>query len=159
MIDEHCGRTFTRAEAAATRRFSVLGGTVFVDDIATDVGLAVSVVVDGDGVAERLLTPTEFRTWPLNAVAQGRPITALEDLAVTASGAGAVRVTAVYGWPTVPAQVHHAAFALALRLFSRIRGPFGVGGSPELGDEVKAWAEADVEAQLKHFMFRGPVVA
>jgi hypothetical protein len=157
MIDDHCGRRFD--QQADGRFYSVRLGRVEVDDVATLAGLEVAVDEDGDRVHERVLAAGEYRTLPLNALARGRPIEALEELAVAPEGAGAVRVSATFGWPAVPAQVRQAALAVALRLFA-LRGPFGTAGSPELGaqSQAQAWAAAGVEAQLASFVRRSRAV-
>lgn len=167
MIDEHCRRRFDQVAGAdgtaivEDRSYNLDSGYVVLDDVATDVGLVVAVDEDGDGVHERVLTAAEYHTLPANALAKGRPIEVLEGLPVTPTTPGAVRVTATFGWPAVPAQVQLAATALALRLFA-LRGPFGTAGSEEAGQVTlaKAWAAAGAEAQLKPFVRRRlPVVA
>jgi len=158
MVDEHCGRRFD--QVVGERLFTLESGKVYVDDVAD--GLVVAVDLDGDGVHERVLTATEFRALPLNAAASDQPVTSLVDLAVQPSGTqtrGAIKVTATFGWPVVPSVVRHAAFALALRLYRRVSGPFGVAGSPALGEQAQAWADADVEAQLRHLVLRYPLAA
>jgi hypothetical protein len=158
-IDEHCGRTF--GQVAATRLFGVEYGRVDVDDIASLAGLAVSLDLEGDGVHERVLAAGEYRTHPLNAPANGRPVTALDDLAdKPRSGTAAVSVTGTFGWPAVPAQVKWVAHVLTLRLLSRGRGPFGTAGTPEAGARVteRAWADADADKLLEPFVRRPPVV-
>jgi hypothetical protein len=159
MLEEHCHRRFD--QVAGVRLYSVRHGWVALDDVATDVGLEVAVDEDDDGAHERVLGAGEYRALPLNALAKGRPIEALADLAVAPSATAAVRVTATFGWPAVPAPVHQAALALALRLFA-LRGPFGTAGSPELGQQsqAQAWTAAGVEAQLARFVRQAaPVVA
>ena len=159
MIDEHCRRRFDQVDEV--RFYSVAGSSVVLDDVATDEGLVVAVDEDGDKVYERVLTANEYWPLPLNCLAKGRPIEALDDLPVTTSATGAVRVSATFGWPAVPVQVRQAALSVALRLFG-FRGPFGTAGSPEIGSQAQtqAWKAAGVEGQLAPFVRRrAPVVA
>jgi hypothetical protein len=66
--------------------------------------------------------------------------------------AGAVKVTATFGWPAVPAEVRQAALIQAVRLFKRKGSPFGIAGSPEDGSEMRLLSrlDPDVENLLRH---------
>ncbi|HEV2071100.1 MAG TPA: phage head-tail connector protein [Acidimicrobiales bacterium] len=153
-IEEYCGRRFT--QVADARRFTVERGRVEIDDVATMVGFSVAVDADGDGVHERALDATDYRTLPLNAPANGRPITELENLVVAPRGAGAVQVTATFGWPAVPAQIRQAAMFKALRLLTR--GPFRTAGAGEPGEAARTPSDDDITKLLKPFRKRPPVV-
>lgn len=166
MIDEHCRRRFD--QVADVRLYDVCGDVVEVDDVATTEGLEVAIDIDGDQMHERVLQVGEFKTWPLNSINKGRPIEAVHFLPVVGLAgvrwrpeAVGVRVTATFGWPAVPSPVRQATLALALRLVA-LRGPFGVAGSAEAGQQsqAQAWTAAGVEGQLAPFVRkRTPVVA
>jgi len=108
-----------------------------VDDIApsvggTVVGCTVTVDLDGDGVYETTWTQgTEYYLDPVNAVADDRPFEriCLRSLsgAVFPAWPNAVKVTAHFGWPSVPPQVTQYAYIFAAQLLMRTRQtPFGI---------------------------------
>jgi hypothetical protein len=66
-----------------------------------------------------------------------------------------VRVTAVYGWPAVPAEVNMATVIQASRLFKRLDAPLGVMGFGDMGVvRVSRYADPDVEQLLSPFRIR-----
>ena len=155
MLDEHTSRSFTTTPAPVARLFTAAGSLVLVDDIATLTGLLVEADDDGDGTYERSIPATGYRPGPLNAPTSGRPVTSLEATSsgYWPKGAGAVRVTATFGWPAVPAAVKQAALIQALRLFQRRLSPYGIAGSPEVGSELRLLSrlDPDVEALVRPY--------
>lgn len=109
IIDGYCRRSFAVADSTATQRWFTADGPVAVTiDDAVEV-TSVAVDRDGDGVYEE--TIAVYRPWPYDAPSRGRPYTRVETFAGTylPLGPGAVRVTARWGWPAVPAAVSMAA--------------------------------------------------
>lgn len=161
-IDNTCGRSFTAAAASATarvfapneRRVLVEDGEVLiVDDIGSLTDLAVETGSAGSYVA---VTASTYEAWPLGALTRGRPATALLALGgCWPSGTGRVRVTARWGWPSVPADVTQAALLLATRLYRRKDSPEGVVGSADFGLVRVTNRDPDVRALLEPYVLSG----
>lgn len=157
-IDTLCGRRFY-ADAAATARVyrtaaSVLcdpdGEVLLVDDISSLAGL---VVETGDGTTWAEVT--DYTPEPHNALVQGRPVTRLRRDDSQWSYDRQVRVTAAWGWPTVPPEVKAANLIQAARLFRRKDSPEGVTGSAEWGMIRLSRIDPDVQALVSHLMLPG----
>lgn len=139
-VHNRTGRTtFGRDEEPTVRTFRTRGRTLrgeawaealIVDDIATDDGLVVEV---GDGLTFSTVEPLGYDTMPDNALVKGWPITSLERRYSWWSLFRAVRITAVWGWPAVPAGVKQATLLQASRLYRRKDSPEGVAGSDQWG--------------------------
>lgn len=138
LIDGYCGRTFTTS-GTVQRSFAPLDNYVLqVDDLA---GTAVTIISSSgaDGVFDVTWKPTDYQLEPLNGQANGQivPFTrirAIQDyLWPTAEGEATVKVTGVYGFPSVPAVVTQAAVLQASRIFTRLQSPLGVAGFGEMG--------------------------
>ncbi|WP_211288847.1 hypothetical protein [Actinophytocola xinjiangensis] len=90
---------------------------------------------------------------PRNAGPEGRPWTELAIPDAFAVGArfgqpDGVRVTARFGWTTVPVAVEQASLLQASRLVARRSAPFGVAGSPEVGSEMRLLAKVDPDVAV-----------
>ncbi|AQT82641.1 hypothetical protein B1R94_07785 [Mycolicibacterium litorale] len=103
------------------------------DDFATLAGLTVE-TVDSQGNWSEV---GQFLPTPVNAVVNSRVWTALvvnPASAVFPDGSeNGIRVTAAFGWPTIPGSIKQATLLQASRLFARRHSPFGVAGNPEIG--------------------------
>jgi hypothetical protein len=133
-IDEYCGRRFTANTTGtiSSRYYTPLDAAhVLVDDL-----ISVSTLesdYDGDGVYEQVWTASDFVLEPLNAAADGKPYEEIRKRQFSSIWFTTVRsnvkVTGVFGWPEVPAQVVEAATIMSMRLIRRAReAPFGVVG-------------------------------
>jgi hypothetical protein len=133
-INEYCGRSFTAntTGATATRYYTPLDGThVLIDDLISCSTLATD--YDGDGVYEQVWGAGDFVLEPLNAAADGKPYEEIRKRQYSSvwfsHARGSVKVTGVFGWPAVPAQVKEATTIMSMRFFRRAReAPFGVVG-------------------------------
>jgi hypothetical protein len=134
-IDQVTGRRFYADRAASARTFPLQGrvfdgpyGTaVMVDDIASATSL---LAVEG-GMYGSYLPFTTIYPGPDNAVVRGNPITYVYGAAGWLGyGVNSIRVTARWGWPTVPDEVALATQLLAARLYRRKDSPQGVISSP-----------------------------
>lgn len=147
LVDAYASRRFDKTAAVEARVYTATAsnGRVVVDDIATATGL----VVEADG--RTLTAPADYRLHPLNNELHGLPFTYLSGTAWP-TGAGAVKVTATFGWPAVPAEVRQAALIQSVRLVQRRHAPFGIAGSPEVGSEIRLLSrlDPDVENLLRH---------
>lgn len=159
-VDTHTGRAadgFTLASSAVARQYEVGGNTVatasgriklLIDEIGSLDDLAVET---GDGTT--WTAAADYRVDPLTALAQGMPITALTALA--GWGTDLVRVTARWGWPSVPAAIERATLIQATRLYRRKDSPEGVAGQGEFGAIRLSRVDPDVAALLGPYMLPG----
>ncbi|MFC6017218.1 phage gp6-like head-tail connector protein [Plantactinospora solaniradicis] len=155
-IDRKTGRRFYLDETATARTFNPRGrttpdGLLLVDDIGSAAGLVVEV-----GTGSSWTAVTNYEPSPDNALAQNEPITGL--LRATPFWGYApdrVRITAQWGWPTVPDDIKEATLLLANRLLLRKDSPEGVAASGEWGAlRLSRW-DPDVEALVSPFIQPG----
>lgn len=128
-IDAICGRRFWKDASATARTFSPLTPEiVLIDDVSSTAGLVVASDTQDDGTYDQSWTlSTDYVVAPRNQLVAGLawPITELRTVGrVTKywpprSARGSVRVTAVWGWPSVPDAVQTAALLVAKDLFKR----------------------------------------
>lgn len=159
-IDKTTGRRFWLDEAPVQRTFRLAGRVVcdasgdllLVDDIGSATGLTVET---GSGVA--FTAVTGYESQPDNALADGEPITGLRLGGATSWGTATtrVRVTARFGWPSVPEDIHQAALIQASRLFKRKDSPEGIIGSAEWGVRNLSRRDPDVWALVEPYIIPG----
>lgn len=70
-----------------------------------------------------------------------------------------VRVTAQWGWETLPSDVKQAVKMLASDTFQVKDSRMGVAGSDQFGTIVRVRSNSLVEAKLKHFVREKVLVA
>jgi len=152
-LDEICGRSFGLADDSndEVREFTPHRRSgCEVDDLA---GIT-EVLVEG----VEWTAAVDFKGWPLNAVAKGRPFTELQAIngrAFPPGLVGGVQVTGRFGWPSVPSQVEQATLILAAKLMLRARqAPFGfvLGGMDQGGAARIARNDPDVMFLIGPFM-------
>lgn len=158
-IDETCGRRFYLDASASARTYNPRGRVLrdgceerlLVDDIGSMTGLVVETGAGGSFTAT-----TDYETAPDNAIVRGRPITGMLLTAGTwGAGTTRVRVTARWGWPTVPDGVVEATKIQASRLYKRKDSPEGVTGSAEWGVVRLSRRDPDVWALIEHYVLPG----
>ncbi|PXY25153.1 hypothetical protein BAY59_24310 [Prauserella coralliicola] len=139
-IEDHTNRQFNDAGASSARLYRPRnGGKVKVDDFHTADGLVVEVDADGDGVYETVWAATDYQLEPLNGVVDGRDGWPFEQIRAVGSRTfpltrrASVRVTARWGWETVPDPVRQACLILAAETFKLKDAPFGVAGFGDYG--------------------------
>lgn len=153
-IDRHCRRQFGLVAAPEARYYlsrwdrRSCRWVVDTDDLMSTTGLAVA--ADLDGSATYADTITAYALRPINAQPEGRPWTSLEVLSTSdvQPGGGYVKVTARWGWTTVPTAIKQACLLQASRLFARRGSPFGIAGSPEMGSELRLLAKVDPDVAV-----------
>lgn len=159
-IDRTCRRQFGFSSTAPriyTPRFhpQLLKIVVDIDDLMDDpAGVTVASDVAGDG---GFATPVPtFTLGPVNAAAEGKPWSYLVPTVPVPVVRESVRVTAQWGWPTVPSAVKQACLMQASRLLARRDSPYGVTGSPDTGGELRLLAKVDpdVAVLLRHYTRR-----
>lgn len=153
-IDGHCHRRFY-ADAAATARLyrPVTPLLAFVNDISTTTGLVVEYDSAGDGTYAT--TVTDYLLEPLNAFAEGRPAEYLTNTGAswyTRNARPPLRVTARWGWPSVPHAVREACVLMAGRMFKRREALLGVAGFGELGAIAVRPVDPDIVDSLSDYV-------
>lgn len=131
-IDDTCHRWFyTDADSDDPQVFyytALSAGFVFTDDFRTTTDLAIEIDTNGDGVYDFTLATTDYTLEPANAVLRNIPFQKI----VVRSGKGlpvgvinGVKVTAHFGWPSVPGPIKQATLLWAERTFMRAGTPLG----------------------------------
>lgn len=157
-VDAYTGRRFYADSSASARTWRTRGRVarggdgdlLLVDDISSLTGLVVEL---GDGTT--WTTVTDYFTEPDNALVRGEAITGLRYDMGCWSTSRRVRVTARWGWPSVPEPVVQATLIQAARLFRRKDSPEGVTGSAEFGLVRVSRVDPDVQALLSHLVLPG----
>lgn len=155
-IDRHTNRQFGLVGSPEARYYTagydrkLCRWYVDIDDLMTETGLEIVADIDDDGTYDDAIT--EFALRPANAAVESRPWTRIyvrPGNAVRPNGNdGGVKVTARWGWTTVPDTVKQATLLQASRFFKRRDAPFGVAGSPELGSELRLLAKVDPDVAV-----------
>lgn len=140
MVDTYCNRFFYKTTSATVRKIEVENLIVLhVPDIADTAGLVVQSDENGDGTFEATWAATDYQTEPLSALTQpvGQPITQIRGITrffpLDWRSRARVQVTAVWGWPAVPAEITQATLTLANLLFRRKDAPLGITGNVDTG--------------------------
>jgi hypothetical protein len=175
-VDRYCGRRFWLDPTAATRRYRARDPRqVVVDDIGDLTGVVVEVLA---GSVWQAVASSAVQFEPLNAAADGaggaRPWTRVTGTGVTfpvaadpvgaldtaravpltpTAGEARVRVTARFGWPSVPEDVAQATLIKAAAVASRTSAPLGVAGFDGFGPvRISRFGDPDVAAHLQPFI-------
>ncbi len=165
MIDDYTGRFFYRdgTTAAPVVRYYTAQDwyTCNVDDfvslsqIATDDNfdqLYTTIWQSDDYMVEPVNNPR--RGWPLSR------LLAIDSYIFPYNLPQSVKVTGVWGWPSIPAEISMATKLQASRLFIRRQSPFGIAGTPDLGTvRLSSRLDPDVEALIRPFRKMNGLVA
>ncbi len=136
-IDGHCGQRFYMDASASVRYYTAH---------------------DKSCVYAQTWAATDYDLMPSNASGRDRPYTWIEtapdgDYNFPTRSLG-VKLTAVYGWPSVPSAVSEAALLWAERIFKRKDAPFGIASFIEAG-EMRLIKEIDPDVQRYSVRHRG----
>lgn len=125
--------------------------------LTADIGDADDLVVEAGRAGAWADITAGVEAQPTDALQQQRPVTSLLRLGGTwpAGGGQRVRVTARWGWPAVPDEVHEATLILAARLYKRKDSPEGVLGSSEWGVVRLSRRDPDVLTLIEHLIDYG----
>jgi hypothetical protein len=158
-IDRATGRRFWLDDTAKTRTYRLAGRVSCEADgdvlLVDDIGDTASMVVE-TGSGSSFAAFTGYETTPDNAITDGWPVTGL--LRVNGSwgtSTARVRVTAKFGWPTVPDDIAEACLIQASRLFKRKDSPEGVMGSSEWGVVRLSRRDPDVWNLIEPYLLPG----
>jgi hypothetical protein len=126
--------------------------TVPIDDLSSTTDLEVDFDLAEDLTFSTALTSGDWRLHPLNALAEGEPWTHIEirhdASAQPPTSIGAVRVTGLWGWASVPDDIVQACLLQVSRIFERRQSPFGVAGSPADGSELRLLERLDPDVAV-----------
>lgn len=163
-IDHECHRQFGRTASETrlyTPRWSHTKGLWIIetDDFVTFTQVEIDRL--GEGIWE-VIDVTKFRklAGDANADKKGRPWERLGvrnvSLPSFSYAHDCIRVTAEWGWSSVPVAIEQATLLQASRLVSRRDSPMGVAGSPESGSELRLLAklDPDVKTSVKDYVRR-----
>lgn len=147
QIELKCDRQFNKAIDATSRVYTPkLPRVITVDDFWTTEGLIIEIDTNGDGSFSTVLVPSDYILEPLNGMVAGQPGWPFNRIRLRGSSVlfggwqglcdwySSVRVTAKWGWATVPDNVKQATFLLANENFAAKGAPLGVAGSNAFGD-------------------------
>lgn len=155
-IDLDCNRQFGNVASPVERFYAAsfngrLGRwTVPIDDLQTTVGLVVKVGAT---------TVTDYVLEPRNAVADGLAWTRLvfgpnAEAYPSCDDGYQASATASWGWSAIPTAVVQACKIQADRFAVRRNSPFGVAGSPDLGNELRLLARVDPDVAVSLALYR-----
>lgn len=123
-VTTYCDRDFNQAAAASARIFYPANCQVVnLDDVATTTSLVVKTDEGDDGTYETTWTASDYQLEPLNQMANGLtgwPYTRLRAVGsyrFPTAKVAPVQVTAIWGWPSVPAPVRKATLLYAAALY------------------------------------------
>jgi hypothetical protein len=169
-IDLACGRSFKAADTAVSARYftpilrpaldpityatSAYPASWYrhailpIDDVFDLTGMVVNFDVSGNGAYTNAVTA--YRAGPQGAASRGMPYTKL----IFDSGTypplyeESVKVEALWGWDATPATIVKANLIQAARFFKRRDAPFGVAGSPDMGNELRLLSKLDPDVAV-----------
>lgn len=165
QIEAECNRRFYQDASTSARVYVATTPTlVLTDDISTTTGLAIATDPGADGTYDQAWTAADYQTEPLNGIIDGQswPITqlrAVESLTFPRAYQQAlVRVTARWGWATVPDAIKQAGIIQAISVFKAAEAPFGALGLADTGILRIRSALHPTVAALIHPYRREPVL-
>lgn len=163
-IERHTNRQFNDAGSVSARRYRATRcDEIAVDDFWTDTGFILEIDQNGDGTWTTVAA-TEYELTPLNRMMNGVPwvywkIEMVGSTKLPVSRRACVRVTAQWGWETLPSDVKQAVKMLASDTFQVKDSRMGVAGSDQFGTIVRVRSNSLVEAKLKNFVRKKVLVA
>jgi hypothetical protein len=151
------GRTSSQTRYYTADRFDFVltDPIVSISQLATD--------VNGDGTYSQTWTSNDYILAPRNAALDNRPYTEIDTSPFSNAdynfpvGYLEVKVTGIFGWPSVPAAVKQAALIQAGAIWASRTAPFGAVGSESLGGVLRMSAALHPEARalLEAYRLRG----
>lgn len=161
-IERHCNRQFNAASSATARVYAPdTAHLVHVDDFHTTTDLVVEVDSSGDGSFSTVVPASSYELYPYNGVVDGQPGWPYQRIRLVGGTrfpslwnrrTGTVRVTAQWGWTTVPAPVQQACLIMAAETFKMRDAPFGVAGMDQFGALFRVRDNRIAAAKLARFV-------
>lgn len=155
MIDERCGRTFNLDVGSTARTFPAYDRLLtcgYEQTLRVDDFVSVTTVETQSSFAGTWTAVTGYELRPSNASVGDRPYTEIAYQTGWVTESMRVRVTARWGWPSVPDGVTQAAALLAARLYRRKDSPQGVLGNAEWGTVRVSRVDPDVEGLIAPYI-------
>lgn len=154
-----CNRRFDLATSASARYYDVnpITGTVTTDDIG-DPSVTVATDNTNDGTFATSWSTSDFQLLPLRG---DRPYYEIRSTGAKSfpspisSRTGLVKVTAKWGWPSVPSGIHQAVVMQAARIVNRRNSPNGVAGANDFGVVRIASVDRDIQELVADFRLVG----
>jgi len=150
-IDGHAGRYFY-SSGTATRYYAAEDSFLTQIDDVSSTAITIQVSSAGDGVFDTTFAPVDYQLEPLNGNVDGLSvpytrIRAVENYLFPVEAEQAlVKVTAVFGWASVPTSITQACIIQASRIFKRLDSPLGIAGFGDMGAmRVSRYLDPDVE--------------
>ena len=151
LIDGYANRQFY-SMGTATRYYAAQDDFVVeIDDLA-GTAITLQTANNADGVYDVTWDTSDYQLEPLNGFSDGIPwpytrIRAIGDYLWPMSGGEAlIKLTGVFGWPSVPIAIKQATIIQASRIFKRLDSPLGVAGFGDMGAlRVSRYLDPDVE--------------
>jgi hypothetical protein len=137
-IDGHAARYFY-SSGTATRLYAADDSFIVQTDDISGTAITLQTSSAGDGVFDTTWSPIDYQLEPLNGNVDGLAvpftrIRAVENYLFPVEVEQAlVKVTAVFGWASVPIAITQACIIQASRIFKRLDSPLGVAGFGDLG--------------------------
>lgn len=159
-IDNECGQRFYLDSTATARYYTAEDSDYLrIHPVGLVTSFAIATDEDGDRTYETTWASTDYDMLPDNASADGRPWTALQTTPNGQHGfpglRRGVKVTAFWGWPSVPAAIKRATMIQAVRLYKRRDAVFGQTGSPETGVMTLPALDPDVKRLIAPYRVVG----
>jgi hypothetical protein len=137
-IDGHAARYFY-SSGTATRLYAADDSFIVQTDDIAGTAIVLQTSSAGDGVFDTTWSPIDYQLEPLNGNVDGLAvpftrIRAVENYLFPVEVEQAlVKVTAVFGWASVPIAITQATIIQASRIYKRLESPLGVAGFGDLG--------------------------
>lgn len=132
MIQQYCQRQFTTDTVATAKVFAAESADLaWVEDFYTTSGLIVQTDPGLNGSWSQTWTSSDYQLEPLNLEIFGEDwpyhtVRAIGSLFFpTDYGRATIKVTAKWGWASVPAAIKQAAILQAITIFKSADAPFG----------------------------------
>lgn len=160
-IDRATGRRFWLDDTVTARTYRLHdrvaceadGDVLLVDDIGDTTGMTVESASTGGGAFTAI---TRYEMTPDNALIDGYAVTGLlRPNSIWGTPFTRIRVTAKFGWPTVPDDIAEACLIQASRLYKRKDSPEGIIGSAEWGVRNLSRRDPDVWALIEPYCLPG----
>ena len=155
-VDAFCGQSFQAAAVSATARTYAARfcDLVSVDPISATTDLVIETDTSGNGTFDATWAATDYQLEPLNRNVSGlvdHPFTMVRAIAARyfpVDRQARVRVTARWGWSTVPDSIRDATLMHAARLHERRNAPAGIVAGDGFIGRTSLGMDPDVKALL-----------
>jgi hypothetical protein len=137
-IDGHAGRYFY-SSGTATRYYASENDFITQIDDVSSTAITLQTSSAADGIYNITWDAGDYQLEPLNGNVDGLAVPYTRIRAVnnylfpSATEEAVVKLTAVFGWASVPIAITQACIIQASRIFKRLDSPLGVAGFGDLG--------------------------